>query len=90
METLIITSTGDVYKLPSQIDDIPDYSVFRELSTPAYADDFVGPPRPLLRGELCYLLGLKIVKSPRASVPKKPKAVPLSSCKGPKKHWRRW
>lgn len=88
----IITVDGKVYDLPHQLKDVPDNTVFRALSAYADADDFVGPPRPVMRGELCEILGFRIYQ--KLGFPYVPPPSPLKreppKPKGPKKHWRRW
>lgn len=90
LNQFIFTIDGKVYDLPDQLKDIPDYTVFRALSASAYADDFVGPPRPVMRGELGELLGFKIVDFPYVPPVKAAKIVPPPRQQGLKKHWRRW
>ncbi len=86
----VITANGEVYTLPDQLRIIPDYTVFRALSASAYADDFVGPPRPLYRGQLGEIHGIRVVTSSWIPpVKAEPKKKPPQS-KGPVKHWRRW
>jgi hypothetical protein len=87
---VIITADGEVYTLSDQLKEVPDYSVFRALSASSYADDFVGPPRPLYRGELGEISTIRVVEFPWVPpVKAKPKKNPPHP-KGPAKLWRRW
>jgi len=82
-----ITVDGYMFSHPREV---PDNTVFRAISDSRYAEDFVGPPRPVTRGELGELLGFRIVSSTGVPSVKEKTSASLPKPKGPKKHWRRW